>query len=75
MKKALILLTILLTSCPDEGVQDSGGEMTLCERVEDKIASCLGAYVPLSSCGEESAEFILNAECDAVLRYIRGELP
>lgn len=75
MKKALILAAILLTSCPDEGVQDNEGEMSLCERVKDKIASCLGARVPLSSCGEDSADFILNADCDTVLSYLRGEIP
>lgn len=48
---------------------------TLCEQVVDKIASCLGARVPLESCSGESADFILRSDCEDVLNYIKGEIP
>lgn len=78
MKKMMLTVVasvIALSACAEEADVTPKEVKPLCEQVVDKIASCLGARVPLDSCSKESAEFILNAECDAVLRYIRGELP
>lgn len=75
MKVLLMLVVLALTTCGDEKDSIPPEAKSLCEKVVDKIAMCLGARVPLNSCSKESADFILNADCDSVLRYIRGELP
>ena len=69
----LVLLTHI--SCGEEQAQHPTEVKSLCSQVVDKIAVCLGARVPLNTCSEESANFILRSECDAVLRYLRGEDP
>ena len=75
-KKVLLMLAVLtLTTCGDEKGNLPPEDKSLCERVVDKIAMCLGARVPLTSCSAESAEYILNADCDSVIKYIRGEQP
>tara|TARA_B100000035_G_scaffold240066_1_gene208425 strand:- start:62 stop:304 length:243 start_codon:yes stop_codon:yes gene_type:complete len=75
MKVLLMLVALALTTCGDEKDSSLPEAKSLCERVVDKIAMCLGARVPLTSCSAESADYILNSECDSVIKYIRGEQP
>lgn len=78
MKKMILTAVasvITLSACAEEADLTPKEVKPLCEQVVDKITFCLGARVPLGSCSRESAELILNSECDAVLRYIRGEIP
>ncbi len=75
LKVLLILVVLTLTTCGDEKDSTPPEAKSLCERVVDKIAMCLGARVPLNSCSAESSEYILNADCASVIKYIRGEQP
>jgi len=73
-KRHLLLLILITASCADEVSDEFTGYADPCERLLDRIATCVGGRPPLrGTCDEDEAERLLDMTCEALIRNLRGE--